>query len=97
MNFIGQTLKENDKWSMSRIIVALTFLVNVIYSGWCVWKNAVFVDLPTNWLALMTGMYLINRGAAVVDAKTAAIAASPSIATSTTIVTPDTTTTVKPA
>lgn len=62
MKLVDQTLKENGKWSISRLIIFFTFWSNIFFAGWCVWKTAVFVDLPTNWLALIVTMYGINRG-----------------------------------
>ena len=63
MTIITDTLKENGKWSMSRLMVFFTFWANLVYAGWCVWKTAVFVDLPTNWLGFMTIMFGITKGA----------------------------------
>ena len=62
MKLIDDTLKEDGKWSKSALMIFFTFWCNLVYAGWCVWKTAVFVDLPTNWLALIVFLYGLNRG-----------------------------------
>jgi hypothetical protein len=68
---IYDTLMEDSKWSIARLMIFFTFWSNILYAGWCVYKTAVFVDLPTNWLALIGILYGMIRGAtAFVNSKT---------------------------
>lgn len=64
MKIVDDTLKQDGKWSISRLMIFFTFWANLVYAGWCVWKTAVFVDLPTNWMGFMSILYGINVTAA---------------------------------
>jgi hypothetical protein len=71
MKLIDDTLKENGAWSIARLMIFFTFWSNIIYAGWCVWKTAVFVDLPTNWLGLIVVLYgMVKTATTVVALKT---------------------------
>lgn len=61
MKIIDDTLKERSKWSVGRLTMAAAFVANVVYAGYATYKSGALPDLPTNWLALIVGMYGVNK------------------------------------
>ena len=65
MKIIDDTLKSRGKWSAGKLTMVVAFLANVAYAGFSTYKSGTLPDLPTNWLALIVGMYGVNKAGQV--------------------------------
>ena len=71
MKIIDDTLKSRGKWSVGRLTMLATFIGNLAFAAWSVYKTGAMPDLPPNWLILISTMYGLNKAGQVGMAKAA--------------------------
>lgn len=69
MKIVNDTLKSRGKWSTGKIVMWIAFITNVICAAVSTWKNGTLPDLPANWMALIIGMYGVNKSGQIYMSK----------------------------
>lgn len=69
MKILTDTLQERGKWSIGRLTMFVSFGYVLMASGYATYKTGVSVDIPVNWLGLISLMYGINRIGQAADAR----------------------------
>jgi hypothetical protein len=95
---ILDTMQEGGKWSLSRLSIFVVLEANLLFAGYIAWHTKLMPDIPPNWLILVITFLGLTKGAMAASEYIAAKKDSFSamVPTTTTVVTPGTTTTVKP-